>query len=74
MVETRRNLWQLLHKGDKIYVEGRELQTRDWKSDDGQEKKILVVIENMILRSAGNGGDADVSEREMQKSVMKSRS
>jgi single-strand DNA-binding protein len=57
---------QLLHKGDKIYVEGR-LQTRDWKSDDGQEKKTTeVVIENMILlRSAGNGGDADVSEREM---------
>lgn len=56
---------QLLHKGDKIYVEGR-LQTRDWKSDDGQEKKTTeVVIENMILlRSAGNGGDADVSERE----------
>ena len=45
---------QLLHKGDKVYVEGR-LQTREWKSDDDQERKITeVVIDNMmLLRSAG---------------------
>jgi single-strand DNA-binding protein len=47
---------QLLHKGDKVYVEGR-LQTRDWKGDDGVERKTTeVVIDNMILlRSAGGG-------------------
>lgn len=40
---------QLLHKGDKVYVEGR-LQTRDWKGDDGVERKTTeVVIDNMIL-------------------------
>lgn len=40
---------QLLHKGDKAYIEGR-LQTRDWKTDDGQEKRITeIVAENMIL-------------------------
>ena len=40
---------QLLHKGDKVYVEGR-LQTREWKSDDDQERKITeVVIDNMML-------------------------
>ncbi len=54
---------QLLHKGDKVYVEGR-LQTRDWKSDDGQEKKTTeVVIDNMILlkssSSAGYGDEID---------------
>lgn len=57
---------QLLHKGDKVYVDGR-LQTRDWRGDDGQDRRTTeVVIENMILlRSAGGhaeegaGFDAD---------------
>ena len=46
---------QLLHKGDKVYVEGR-LQTRDWKGEDGQERKTTeIVIDNMILlRSSGD--------------------
>ncbi|PIR62041.1 MAG: single-stranded DNA-binding protein [Candidatus Pacebacteria bacterium CG_4_10_14_0_8_um_filter_43_12] len=44
---------QILHKGDKVYVEGR-LQTRDWKGEDGTDRKTTeVVIDNMIsLRSA----------------------
>lgn len=47
---------QLLHKGDKVYVEGR-LQTRDWKTDDGQERKTTeIVIDNMMLLSSGRGG------------------
>ncbi|MFZ1721236.1 MAG: single-stranded DNA-binding protein [Microgenomates group bacterium] len=46
---------QLLHKGDKVYVEGR-LQTRDWKGDDGQERKTTeIVIENMILLKSSSG-------------------
>jgi len=54
---------QLLHKGDKVYVEGR-LQTREWKSDDNQERKITeVVIDNMmLLRSAGTPSGAPASE------------
>ena len=53
---------QLLHKGDKVYVDGR-LQTRDWKTDDGQERRTTeVVIENMILlRSAGGQADEGAS-------------
>ncbi len=45
---------QLLHKGDKVYLEGR-LQTREWKGDDDQSKRTTeIVIDNMILlRSAG---------------------
>lgn len=40
---------QLLHKGDKVYVDGR-LQTRSWKGDDGADRRITeVVIDNMIL-------------------------
>ncbi len=47
---------QLLHKGDKVYVEGR-LQTRDWKGDDGQERKTTeVVIDNMMLLSNSRSG------------------
>ncbi len=54
---------QILHKGDKVYVEGR-LQTRDWKGDDGTERKTTeVVIENMILlRSARGGGSYQSDE------------
>jgi len=54
---------QLLHKGDKIYVEGR-LQTRDWKGQDGTDRRITeIVIENMILlRSSGDGGSRQVTE------------
>jgi len=47
---------QLLHKGDKVYVEGR-LQTRDWKGEDGQDRKTTeIVIDNMMLLSNGRGG------------------
>lgn len=55
---------QLLHKGDKVYVEGR-LQTRDWKGDDGVDRRTTeVVIDNMILLrsvSGNNGSDDDSS-------------
>lgn len=57
---------QLLHKGDKVYVDGR-LQTRSWQGDDGVERRITeVVIENMImLRSAGSGYSSDASDASM---------
>lgn len=45
----------LLHKGDKVFVEGR-MQTREWKSDDNVEKKITeVVIDNMMLLHSAGG-------------------
>lgn len=56
---------QLLHKGDKVYVEGR-IQTRDWKTEDGIEKRITeIVIDNMMLLSNSRGsmgGGEDMSE------------
>lgn len=52
---------QLLHKGDKVYVEGR-LQTREWKSDDNQERRITeIVIDNMMLLKSPNGGSSSYS-------------
>ncbi len=39
---------QLLKKGRKIYIEGR-LQTRSWKSPEGQDRQMTeVVMEEMI--------------------------
>lgn len=57
---------QLLHKGDKVYVEGR-LQTRDWKGEDGTQRKTTeVVIDNMILlRSSGQGSAAANEDDDM---------
>lgn len=50
---------QLLHTGDKVYLEGR-IQTRDWKTDDGQDRRITeIVIENMILLSSRSGKTPD---------------
>ncbi|MEA2056765.1 MAG: single-stranded DNA-binding protein [Patescibacteria group bacterium] len=55
---------QILQKGDKVYVEGR-LQTRDWKVDDGPDRRVTeIVIDNMIKlasprgRSGDNSGDS----------------
>ena len=50
---------QLLHKGDKAYVEGR-IQTRDWKTEDGTERRITeIVIDNMMLLNSRGGYNAD---------------
>lgn len=50
---------QLLHTGDKVYLEGR-IQTRDWKTDEGQERRITeIVIENMILLTSRSGKTPD---------------
>lgn len=49
---------QLLHKGDKVFVEGR-LQTRDWKGNDGTDRRVTeVVIDNMIMLYSSSGGGA----------------
>lgn len=45
----------LLHKGDKVYLEGR-IQTRGWKGDDGVERKTTeIVAENLILLKSAAG-------------------
>ncbi|RMF78260.1 MAG: single-stranded DNA-binding protein [Nitrospirae bacterium] len=51
---------QYLHKGRKVYVEGR-LQTRKWQGQDGTDRYTTeVVIDNMIFlggrEGGGNGG------------------
>lgn len=65
---------QLLHKGDKVYLEGR-LQTREWKGEDEQKRRTTeVVASNMILlkspsgaSSSNDGDDEEVpAEPEME--------
>jgi single-strand DNA-binding protein len=56
---------QLLHKGDKVYLEGR-LQTREWKGEDEQNRRTTeIVIDNMILlRSVGGYKAADNQDKQ----------
>ncbi len=56
---------QLLHKGDKVYVEGR-MQTRDWKTEEGAERRITeIVIDNMMLFNSRGRGDGEMSNDDM---------
>lgn len=49
---------QYLHKGNKIYIEGR-LQTRDWEGQDGVKRyRTEIVADNMIMLDAKNAGPA----------------
>lgn len=49
---------QYLHKGSKIYIEGR-LQTRSWQDQQGVTKyRTEVVADNMIMLDSKGGGGA----------------
>lgn len=52
-----------LHKGSKVYLEGR-LQTTDWTGQDGVKRyKTEIVAENMImLDNKGGSGNFDGSD------------
>ena len=53
---------EYLHKGSKVYVEGR-LQTRNWEGQDGVKRyRTEIVADNMIMldnkgASTGSGND-----------------
>lgn len=49
---------QYVHKGSKIYIEGK-LQTRKWQGQDGQDRYSteIVASELQLLDSKGSGGD-----------------
>jgi len=57
---------QILQKGDKVYVEGR-MQTRDWKVDDGPDRRVTeVVIDNMIKLASPHGSSSNHSSNDSQ--------
>src|SRR3989338_6290010 len=48
---------QYLHKGSKVYIEGR-LQTRDWEGQDGVKRyRTEIVAENMIMLDSKGSSD-----------------
>lgn len=57
---------EILQKGDKVYVEGR-MQTRDWKVDDGPDRRVTeVVIDNMIKLASPHGGSQEEASNQEQ--------
>ena len=53
---------QLLHKGDKVYVEGR-IQTRDWKTEEGETRRVTeIVIDNMMLLNSRGGSSSNSND------------
>lgn len=57
---------QILSKGRKVYVEGR-LQTRSWKTPDGQDRKMTeVVMEEMIALDSPKNSNRSASMEEME--------
>lgn len=52
---------QYLHKGNKVYIEGR-LQTRDWEGTDGVKRyRTEIVADNMIMLDTKGGASSDPS-------------
>jgi len=46
---------QYLHRGSKVYVEGR-LQTREWTGQDGIKRyRTEIVVDNMIMLNGPSG-------------------
>jgi len=48
---------QYLGKGRKVYVEGR-LQTRDWKTKEGDDRQTTEIVINEMIILDGRGGSA----------------
>ncbi len=66
---------QILQKGDKVYLEGR-IQTREWKSDEGDDRRITeIVLDSMIKLASPRGGynDDNASGSESEKSTSNSK-
>jgi single-strand DNA-binding protein len=54
---------QYLHKGSKVYIEGR-LQTRDWAGQDGVKRyRTEIIADNLIMldRAGGNSNQGGQS-------------
>jgi len=48
-----------LHKGDKVFLEGR-IQTRDWEGEDGKKNyKTEIIADNVIMLPKGGGKSYD---------------
>jgi single-strand DNA-binding protein len=56
---------QYLHKGKKVFVEGR-LQTREWEAQDGQKRRTTEIVADSLImldRPQGQGGPTGASSK-----------
>jgi len=59
---------QYLHKGSKVYVEGR-LQTRKWQDQSGQDRYTTEIVANeMQMLDSRGGGDVAYEPRQRSES------
>jgi len=49
---------QYLHKGSKVYIEGR-LQTRTWKDTNGADQRMVEVVANEMMMLDGRPGGSE---------------
>jgi single-strand DNA-binding protein len=58
---------EYLHKGSKVYIEGR-LQTREWQGQDGQPRQTVEVVANemLLLDSRQGGGQGSYNNEEQR--------
>lgn len=53
----------LLHKGTKVYIQGR-LQTRSWQGADGAKRsRTEIVAEDMVVLDSRRGAEGGVAEK-----------
>lgn len=63
---------QYLHKGSKVYIEGR-LQTTDWAGQDGVKRyRTEIVAENLIMLDSKGGFDGGATRAPQDSSFEKS--
>lgn len=63
---------QYLHKGSKVYIEGR-LQTTDWAGQDGVKRyRTEIVAENLIMLDSKGGFDGSATRAPQDSSFEKS--
>jgi single-strand DNA-binding protein len=58
---------QILHKGNKVYIEGR-LQTRNWEAQDGSRRqRTEIIAENFVaLTPKGSSEDTNFSAPQVE--------
>ena len=58
---------QYLHKGSKIYIEGR-VETRKWQAQDGADRYTTEVIANSLIMLGRKGETSDASDNQVESS------
>lgn len=64
----------LLHKGRKVYIQGR-IQTRSWQGADGTKRsRTEIVAEDMVVLDSKRGGEAGVAGKTAEEGPVAAKS